>query len=602
SAFVLLLKRTNENFNCYNFSCDQFHSMKNAERGLRSPLRIPSPRETPSDGLKLTAELPSEQCWRKRTKLDELAQWQIDRSSLKFPKGAPEFHGNYGSVFQALLAVSYNREDGTNESANLREEVESRAGRLGKSSSGFPKSEGDGDVGRKKQGNREPRAGMRVPLWSRIRGLKIWGLGGGGSSPSRSSDQAKRTVAVKKMKISGDSERILALTLREARFLVELSHPNIINLEGFVEDIRNDMIWLVFPWADNGSLRDFGAMINWEIPERIALISDVTTGVEYLHSRKPPIRHGDLKSINILVNSENRALITDFGSARRITTKDIEKERERTEKTSRVGLRFEAVFCASTNSMTLTGDKFTLRWAAPELLHGDEAGLWSDIWALGWVAYEVMTNSIPFEGVGDAKVIINVIRGDLPSISEDTRLLLIRALCSLMIECWSVDPGKRPTAEECRKAIGWMASYVVPMLWPRAVPNPKQRGDTAGRMGHSPKLLVILGEMHMKQGDYANASKYYTEALGAATNITDMAGKASALLGLAGVHRLQNEFSEAANFYSQGLQINIDIGDKNGQATSLFGLAEVYRNRNDYSKAINFYSQCLRINTDIGDE
>ncbi|KAG8897056.1 hypothetical protein FRC01_011500, partial [Tulasnella sp. 417] len=265
SAFILLLKGTNENFNCYNFSCDQFHSMKNAERGLRSSLRIPgaSPRETPSDGLKLTAEL--------RTKLDELAQWQIDRSSLKFPKGAPEFHGNYGSVSQALLAVSYNREDGTNESANPREEVESRAGRLGKSSSGFPKSEGDGDVGRKKQGNREPRSGMRVPLWSRIRGLKIRGLGGGGSSPSRSSDQAKRTVAVKKMKISGDSERILALTLREARFLVKLSHPNIIKLEGFVEDIRNDMIWLVFPWADNGSLRDFGAMINWEIPERIAL-------------------------------------------------------------------------------------------------------------------------------------------------------------------------------------------------------------------------------------------------------------------------------------------------------------------------------------------
>ncbi|KIO17100.1 hypothetical protein M407DRAFT_85297, partial [Tulasnella calospora MUT 4182] len=39
-------------------------------------------------------------------------------------------------------------------------------------------------------------------------------------------------------------------------------------------------------------------------------------GLEYLHSRKPPICHGDLKSLNILVSSSYRAIITDFGSAR----------------------------------------------------------------------------------------------------------------------------------------------------------------------------------------------------------------------------------------------------------------------------------------------
>ncbi|KIO33889.1 hypothetical protein M407DRAFT_49968, partial [Tulasnella calospora MUT 4182] len=219
--------------------------------------------------------------------------------------------------------------------------------------------------------------------------------------------------------------------LREAEFLVDLCHTNIIKLEGFVEDISQDMIWLIFPWEDNGTLKDFVASTDWEIPERISLIKDVVMGVEYLHTRRPPVCHGDLKSINILVNSEYRAVITDFGSARRLAT-----------------------FCTSTNTITLTGTQYTLRWAAPELLQEDRSSLQTDIWALGWVAYEVMTNSIPFQDVRNTTtVIVRLIRGDLPSISNDARMLLIQALCSLMIKCWSIDPKKRPTAEECCKSV-----------------------------------------------------------------------------------------------------------------------------------------------------
>lgn len=46
-------------------------------------------------------------------------------------------------------------------------------------------------------------------------------------------------------------------------------------------------------------------------------------------------------------------------------------------------------FCASTNKITLTGYNYTLRWAAPELLMEGQVGLWSDIWSLGWIAFEV---------------------------------------------------------------------------------------------------------------------------------------------------------------------------------------------------------------------
>lgn len=49
----------------------------------------------------------------------------------------------------------------------------------------------------------------------------------------------------------------------------------------------------------------------------------------------------------------------------------------------------QATFCAANNTITLTNNNYTLRWAAPELLLDDEVSPWSDIWALGWIIYEV---------------------------------------------------------------------------------------------------------------------------------------------------------------------------------------------------------------------
>ena len=62
------------------------------------------------------------------------------------------------------------------------------------------------------------------------------------------------------------------LALRESEFLLELSHSNIVKLEGFVEDISKGVVWLVFLWEDNGNLRDFLGSGEWEIPERISLV------------------------------------------------------------------------------------------------------------------------------------------------------------------------------------------------------------------------------------------------------------------------------------------------------------------------------------------
>ena len=70
-----------------------------------------------------------------------------------------------------------------------------------------------------------------------------------------------------------------------------------------------------------------------------------------------------------------------------------------------------------------------------------------------------MTNKIPFEDIQNESVIIkNVIRGELPCVTDHVRMSLILQLSTLMNECWSIDPDKRPTAESCGKFMNWMVS------------------------------------------------------------------------------------------------------------------------------------------------
>lgn len=87
-----------------------------------------------------------------------------------------------------------------------------------------------------------------------------------------------------------------------------------------------------------------------------------------------------------MVDQYYRVAITDFGSARRLLWRDADPQ---VESQARSAQPPNVTFYASSNTITLTGNGYTLRWAAPELLTEDRLSLWSDIWALGWIAYEV---------------------------------------------------------------------------------------------------------------------------------------------------------------------------------------------------------------------
>ncbi|KIO19450.1 hypothetical protein M407DRAFT_51863, partial [Tulasnella calospora MUT 4182] len=216
--------------------------------------------------------------------------------------------------------------------------------------------------------------------------------------------------------------------VHEVEMMAGLSHENIIRFVGFIEDFEQGTAWIILSWEPNGNVSEFLAAGKWEIPERISLIQDTFEGIRYLHTRQPPICHGDLKSLNILVSSSYRAVITDFGSA-----------------------HFQRIHVATTgNQLTLTGPAWSLRWAPPEVVNGNHPGLSSDIWSAGWVCWEIMTNKLPFSELESGTAItLRVIEGKVPSASEDEHLSQIVRLCNLMTECWAFDPWARPSVSKC---------------------------------------------------------------------------------------------------------------------------------------------------------
>ncbi|KAG8915742.1 hypothetical protein FRC01_003521 [Tulasnella sp. 417] len=420
----------------------------------------------------------------------------------------------------------------------------------------------------------------------------------------RRNTRAVVSIAVKKFRFDDDpaNKKVQAATFaNELTLLSELRHENIIRCLGFVESAEERIAWIVLPWEANGNLREFVQSQDWAIPERLSLIHDVACGIEYLHSRTPPICHADLKSLNILVNSDNHAVITDFGSARKIQPSSTNEPRtqdppfkppllaERRISPKRAQPLFQLKECGT--FVTLTGPVYTLRWAAPEVLMDEKFGLASDIWAFGWICWEIMTGNIPFDDLrADAAVILRVTQGALPIVATNEHISQVRALCGMMTRCWAMDPEQRPEASECKRSMGWMSKIA-----------PAKKDDNSPDDGRLARLHCALGYMKHANGEAKEASAHFMKALNAASSTGNQLLVAVAALGLGSVYTNQGDYAEAEKWSRHAQKIFGQVGYQVGLANAAWTLGEIFRLRGEYSRAENSYTEAMQTYTQAGD-
>jgi len=190
-------------------------------------------------------------------------------------------------------------------------------------------------------------------------------------------------------------------------------------------------VCLVSPWMENENIVDF--LKGAPKTNCVLLAQDIAEGLQYLHTLKPSIIHGDLKGLNILVTPAGRACLADFGLA---TARDS-----------------KPIIMSSMSSNRATG---TLRWQAPELLNpeSDEVdgrnSTASDVYAFACVCYEIFSGELPFhEMPRDYSVILAVMQGKRPR-RQSHDLCRIRGLnndmWNLIELCWTDRPSDRPAA------------------------------------------------------------------------------------------------------------------------------------------------------------
>jgi len=128
-------------------------------------------------------------------------------------------------------------------------------------------------------------------------------------------------IAVKVL--SQSSQQGVHEFLNEVDLLSRIHHRNLVSLLGYCNETREVM--LIYDYMSGGSLRDhlYGpsahlCKLNWRTRLKIAL--DAAQGLEYLHvGCTPKIIHRDIKTSNILLDSDLNGKLADFGLSKMAT-------------------------------------------------------------------------------------------------------------------------------------------------------------------------------------------------------------------------------------------------------------------------------------------
>jgi eukaryotic-like serine/threonine-protein kinase len=227
---------------------------------------------------------------------------------------------------------------------------------------------------------------------------------------------------------------------REAKALAALNHPNIVTVYSIEES--EGAYFLAMELVEGRTLAE-------RIPERgmsVAAIFEVATALAdaLAAAHEKGIVHRDLKPANVMVTSEGRVKVLDFGLARRLP---------------------EALPAptAPTRSLPLTREGTLLGTApymSPEQVRGEEADARSDIFALGTVLHEMATGRRPFTGESSVELFHSILTAH-PRPIDEQRPELPHHLARIIGRCLEKEPRRRyQSALDVRNELDGLAREV----------------------------------------------------------------------------------------------------------------------------------------------
>ena len=248
-------------------------------------------------------------------------------------------------------------------------------------------------------------------------------LGQGGYGKVYAGEWKFNKVAIKQYTAQDFSDQTRLEIRKEAMVMATVSTQSdyLVRLRGMIlEKPHYSLVMEYLPGGDLFHLLKSSEPLTW--PRRYQIGLDMTIGLHHLHERS--VLHRDLKSLNVLLDGAGHAKLADFGLS--------------TLKTSSA-------------STTAGGFKGTVLWSAPELFRrGAKATIFSDMYSLGMVLWELASRKIPFADAENPMIAMDWVKsGEKEVIPEETP----KEFKQLIESCWDKEPSKRPTADKVAQSL-----------------------------------------------------------------------------------------------------------------------------------------------------
>ena len=174
-----------------------------------------------------------------------------------------------------------------------------------------------------------------------------------------------RTAALKRLELHGDDATMLARFMRESRVGAALEHANIVTVFDFFE--HDGVPYIAMEYLSRGSLRPWIGRLSH--PQVFGVLEGMLAGLA--HAQEHRLAHRDLKPENVLLTRRGAVKIADFGIAK--------------------------AYVNATSNLTAAGMALgTPTYMAPEQATASDVGPSTDLYALGVMAFEMLSGRTPF--------------------------------------------------------------------------------------------------------------------------------------------------------------------------------------------------------------